>query len=145
VVRAEPAEGIAIRGAASEGGMKPHSNVLVAVEDDPAFQVLIRATLGEEPEMDIFDEMPATVDRAIEVAREVQPHLIILDHNLDGEMIGLSTAPKLKEVAPNAKILLFTAYDIEAEARREPAVDAFLRKDDVDQLLPTSHRLLGLE
>ena len=124
--------------------MTEHPNILVAIEDDPAFQVLIRATLGEEPELRLYDEMPASVDRAVEVTREVQPELIILDHNLDGEMVGLGAAPKLKEAAPDAKILLFTAYDIEAEARREPAVDAYLRKDDVDQLLPTSHRLLGL-
>jgi DNA-binding NarL/FixJ family response regulator len=125
--------------------MSEHSNILVAVEDDPAFQILIRATLGEASELDILEEMPATIDRALEVAREVQPELIILDHNLGGEMIGLSAAPKLKEVAPKAKILLFTSYDVEAEARREPAIDAFLRKDNVDQLLPTSARLLGLE
>jgi DNA-binding NarL/FixJ family response regulator len=123
--------------------MSEASNILVAVEDDPAFQVLIRVTLGEEPELTIFDEMPATIDRALEVAREVQPTLIILDHNLGGEMVGLSAAPKLKEASPNSKILLFTSYDIAAEAGREPAVDAFLRKDNVDQLLPTSNRLLG--
>ena len=120
-------------------------NILVAVEDDPAFQVLIRATLGETSELDILEEMPATIERALEVTREVQPKLIILDHNLGGKMIGLSAAPKLKEVAPDAKILLFTSYDIGAEARREPAVDAFLRKDNVDQLLATSNRLLGLD
>ena len=120
-------------------------SILVAIEDDPAFQVLIRATLSDTAELDILEEMPVTVERALEVAREVQPKLIILDHNLGGEMIGLGAAPKLKEAAPNAKILLFTSYDIEAEARREPAVDAFLRKDNVDQLLSTSNRLLGLE
>ena len=118
------------------------SHILVAVEDDPAFQVLIRATLGEESDMQILEEMPATIDRALEVAREIQPKLIILDHNLGGEMIGLSAAPRLKEAAPDAKILLFTSYDLEAEARREPAVDAYVRKDNVDQLLPTSQRLL---
>ena len=117
-------------------------NVLVAVEDDPAFQVLIRVTLGEG-EMDVFGEMPADIDRAIEVAREVQPKLIILDHNLGGEMVGVEAAPKLKEAAPNAKILLFTSYDVRAEAQREPAIDAFLHKDHIDQLLPTSRRLLA--
>jgi DNA-binding NarL/FixJ family response regulator len=125
--------------------MSVEPRVLVAVEDDPAFQVLIRATLGTEPDLDVLDEMPATVERALEVARAVQPKLIILDHNLGGEMVGIETAPKLKEAAPDAKILLFTAYDVEAEARREPAVDAFLRKDDVDELAPTSQRLLGLQ
>jgi hypothetical protein len=60
-------------------------------------------------------------------------------------MVGLSAAPQLKEAAPESKILLFTAYDLEAEARREPAVDAYLRKDEIGKLLPTAQRLLGLE
>lgn len=124
--------------------MSNEPSVLVAIEDDQAFQVLIRATLRSEPDLDVLDEMPTTVERALEVAREVQPNLIILDHNLGGEMVGIGAAPKLKEAAPDAKILLFTAYDVEAEARREPAVDAFLRKDDVDELVSTSQRLLGL-
>jgi DNA-binding NarL/FixJ family response regulator len=121
------------------------SRALVAVEDDPAFQVLIRATLTEDPRIDLCEEMPVSIDRALELAREVQPGLIILDHNLGGEMIGLGAAPRFKESAPQAKILLFTAFDLAAEAKREPAIDAFLRKDDVDQLLPTSRRLLGFE
>lgn len=119
--------------------------MLVAVEDDPAFQVLIRAALGEEPRLEICEEMPVTIDGALKLARQVHPRLIILDHNLGGEMVGLGAAPKLKEAAPGAKILLFTAYDVGDEARREPAVDAFLRKDDVEALLPTTRRLLGYE
>jgi DNA-binding NarL/FixJ family response regulator len=121
------------------------SRALVAVEDDPAFQVLIRATLGEDPRIKLLEEMPVSIDRALEVAREVQPTLIILDHNLGGEMVGLGAAPKFKEAAPEAKILLFTAYDVATEAKREPAIDAFVRKDDVSELLSTSRRLLGLE
>lgn len=118
------------------------AEVLVAVEDDPAFQILIRVMLGEG-ELSIFDEMPVSIDRAIEVARKLQPGLIILDHNLGGEMVGLSSAPRLKEAAPRAKILLFTSYDVRAEARREPAIDAFLHKDDVDKLLETARGLLA--
>lgn len=119
--------------------------MLVAVEDDPAFQVLIQAALAGESQIDIYEDMPATVEGALELARELQPALIILDHNLGGEMVGLGAAPKMKEAAPGAKILLFTAYDVGSEARREPAIDAFLRKDDVAELLPTSRRLLGIE
>lgn len=121
------------------------SRVLVAVEDDPAFQVLIQAALSGESGLDVSGEMPTTVEAALKVARRLQPALIILDHNLGGEMVGLGAAPKLKEAAPGAKILLFTAYDVAGQARAEPAIDAFLHKDDVPELLPTSRRLLGLQ
>jgi DNA-binding NarL/FixJ family response regulator len=119
-------------------------NDLVLVEDDADYRLLIRVTLGADPRFEMSGEAP-TVESGIELAREAHPSLIILDHNLEGEMVGLSAAPQLKEAAPESKILLFTAYDLEAEARREPAVDAYLRKDEIGKLLPTAQRLLGLE
>ena len=60
-------------------------------------------------------------------------------------MTGLVAAPLLKQAAPTTKILLFTAYDLAGEARAEPAVDAYLRKDHIHLLLATVKRLLGLE
>ena len=41
--------------------------------------------------------------------------------------MGLEAAPMLKEAAPHAKILLFTAFDMAHEAANEPAIDAFQR------------------
>jgi len=119
-------------------------NDLVMVEDDPDYRLLIRVAIGVDPRFEMSGEAPS-VETGIELAREAHPRLIILDHDLEGEMVGLSAAPKLKAAAPDAKILLFTAYDLEAEARREPAIDAYLRKDDIAKLLPTAQRLLGLE
>lgn len=119
-------------------------NDLVLVEDDPDYRLLIRVTIGVDPRFEMSGEAPS-VETGIELARDAHPRLIILDHDLEGEMVGLSAAPKLKAAAPDAKILLFTAYDLEAEARREPAIDAYLRKDNIGKLLPTAQRLLGLE
>lgn len=119
-------------------------NDLVMVEDDPDYRLLIRVAIGVDPRFEMSGEAPS-VETGIELAREAHPRLIILDHDLEGRMVGLSAAPKLKAAAPDAKILLFTAYDLEAEARREPAIDAYLRKDDIGKLLPTAQRLLGLE
>ncbi|MGH2691802.1 MAG: response regulator [Actinomycetota bacterium] len=118
--------------------------VLVAVEDDPDFQRLIRVTLGGEPRLKMAKDMPTSIESAVELAHELSPRLIVLDHNLQGKMVGLSGARKLKKAAPEAKILLFTAYDVAAEARRESAVDEYLHKDNVDQLLATALRLLEL-
>lgn len=124
--------------------MSAGRNDLVLVEDDPDYRLLIRVAIGVDPRFEMSGEAP-TVETGIELAREAHPRLIILDHDLEGEMVGLSAAPKLKAAAPDAKILLFTAYDLEAEARREPAIDAYLRKDEIGKLLPTAQRLLGLE
>lgn len=124
--------------------MSKEPRVLVAVEDDPDFQRLIRVTLSEDPRLSMAEDNPATIEDAVEVARELKPRLIVLDHNLQGKMVGLTGAKKLKEAAPEAKILLFTAYDVAAEARRESAIDEYLHKDDVGQLLETARRLVGL-
>jgi hypothetical protein len=59
--------------------------------------------------------------------------------------MGLQAAPAITQVAPEAAILLFTSHDLELEARREPAVDRFLLKRDISELVPTVREMLGLE
>ena len=58
--------------------------------------------------------------------------------------MGLEAAPLIKAVAPNAKILLFSAFDLKKEADAEPAIDAFLGKSDVGLLLKTVQWMLHL-
>lgn len=119
------------------------AKVLVIVEDEDDMRALIRALLAVDPRLDILGEATSAAE-AIEVARAVDPGLIVLDHFIDGPVTGLEAAPSLKEVAPAAKVLLFTAHDLSREARRSPAVDAFLAKDQPHKLLPTALRLLDL-
>lgn len=117
--------------------------VLMVVEDDLDMRLIIRITLEADPRLQIIGEA-GTAEEAIEIARNENPGLIILDNSLEGEMTGLEAAPILKDVAPHAKVLLFTAYDLRSEAKREPAIDAFLRKDHLKDLLPVILRLLDL-
>ena len=118
--------------------------VLVVVEDDHDMQRLIQLTLGVDSRLELSGTC-ATADEAVQMARELQPELIILDHFIDGNVMGLEAAPAIKAVAPDAAVLLFTSHDLELEARREPAVDEFLLKRDIGELMPTVQRLLGLE
>lgn len=115
---------------------------LVVVEDDAAMRTLIRFTLRGDPALQIVGEA-SSLDDAVERVRTAQPDLVILDHLLDGETTGLQAAPILKRAAPDAKVLLFTTYDLRNEAAREPTIDGFLRKTMVHELLPAVHRLLG--
>jgi two-component system nitrate/nitrite response regulator NarL len=120
------------------------TTVLVVVEDEPDMRLLIRTVLAAERDLQVAGEA-ADADTAIRAAAELQPALVVLDHGLDGSMTGLEAAPLLRAAAPHAKILLFTAYDMAAQVRAEPAIDAFLRKDRIGDLLVTVRRLLGRE
>jgi DNA-binding NarL/FixJ family response regulator len=121
--------------------------VLAIVEDDPDLRLLIRVTLEVEPEFEVAGEA-ASGDEALELLRKPQSEpvgLIILDHSLEGELTGLAVAPRLKELAPEARIILFTAYDhLREPAAAEPAIDAFLLKTSIAELLPLARQVTGL-
>ena len=124
--------------------MEEKARVLVVVEDEEDIRMLIRLLLRDDPRIELFGEA-SSAREAIELARSAHPGLIILDHSIDGDIMGLQAAPLLKEAAPDAKILLFTAFDLQKEAEAEPAVDAFLSKSNMDRLLPTVQTMLDLE
>lgn len=118
--------------------------VFVVVEDEPDMRMLISMMLAKDDRLELLGEA-ASAEEALAVVGSLEPGLIVLDHGIEGDIMGLEAAPLLKAKAPNAKILLFTAFDMSREAAGEPAVDGYLRKDRIDQLLPTVLRLLDLD
>lgn len=118
--------------------------VLTVVEDDVGMRVLIQELLSDDDRLDMTPAA-ATLDEAVELARTTQPALVILDHYIEGDIMGLEAAPMLKKAAPDCKILLFTSHDLTVEASREPAIDDILLKRNFDKLLPTVQALLGLD
>jgi DNA-binding NarL/FixJ family response regulator len=121
-------------------------SVLMVVEDDQDMRTLVHVMLSREPRLKLCGEA-TSAEAALELLDELDTTLglVILDQGLDGAMTGLEAAPLIKEKAPEAKVLLFTAYDLRAEAAQEPAVDEFRRKDKIFVLVPTVRRLLGLD
>lgn len=117
--------------------------VMMVVEDNADMQMLIELTLGADTRLDVTGRA-STASDAIELAKEMQPDLIVLDHFIFGDTMGLEAAPEIKQAAPGAVILLFSSHDLTTEASREPAVDEFLFKNNISDLLPTVQRLLGL-
>ena len=118
--------------------------LLVVVEDEVDVRMLIKLRLAQDPRIEVIGEA-ASAAQAVELARITKPELVILDHSIEGDIMGLQAAPLVKAASPGTKILLFTAYDMRAEAAAEPAVDAFLSKRDFTSLLDTVRTLLGLE
>jgi DNA-binding NarL/FixJ family response regulator len=117
--------------------------VLVVVEDDPDVQFLIETVFSEDGRFTVGG-VAASAEEALELTRTTEPGIIVLDHGLAGALTGLAAAPQFKAVAPYAKIILFTAHaELRHPAADEPAIDAFLLKTDISQLLPLAQRLAG--
>lgn len=116
--------------------------VLIAVEDDADMRLLIRLQLRSAADLELISEV-ATADAAVEAAREHQPELVILDHFIEGQVMGLQAAPMIKEAAPGAKILLFTDHELSVEAAREPAIHTYLPKQRLSELLDVVQAMLA--
>jgi two-component system, NtrC family, nitrogen regulation response regulator GlnG len=118
--------------------------VLAVVEDDPDIQFLIQTVFLMDKRFSVVGGA-ASAEEGFELVRTTEPRLIVLDHGLAGELTGLEAAPRFKELAPQAKIILFTAHgELRIPADAEPAIDTFLLKTDIEQLLALAQRLTGL-
>ena len=118
---------------------------LAVIEDDPDVQLLIETIFSMDSRFSAANAAE-TAEEALESARKTEPGIIVLDHGLAGSLTGLDPAPLLKELAPRAKIILFTApAELQTRATAEPAVDAFLLKTDPTRFLPLAQRLTGLD
>ena len=118
--------------------------VFVVVEDDPDVQFLVEAIFSMDARFTLAGVV-ASAEDGLEVARTSQPGIIVLDHGLSGQLTGLDGAPRIKELAPQAKIIMFTAHaDLKDRADHEPAIDGFVLKTESSQLLPLAQRLTGL-
>ena len=118
--------------------------VLVVVEDDPDVQFLVETVFSMDSRFTLA-AVAASAEEALESLRAAQPGIIVLDHGLSGQLTGLDAAPRLKKLAPQAKIIMFTSHaDLKARADDEPAIDGFVLKTESTQLLPLAQRLTGL-
>ncbi len=114
------------------------------IEDNHDFQLLIQLKLKGEPRLK-FGGAATNAIEAVELVRSTDCKLLILDHFIEGEIMGLAAAPLIKAANPEIKIILFTSHDLASEASREPTIDAYLQKKDLNKLLPTILRLLGMD
>jgi DNA-binding NarL/FixJ family response regulator len=127
-------------GAGADGSAK----ILVVIEDDPDVQFLIEAIFAMDPRFSIA-HVATSAEEALQEQPSSEPGIIVLDHGLAGPLPGLAAAPLLKERAPQAKIIMFTAHAaLQARAVKEPSIDAFLLKTESEKLLPLAQQLTGL-
>jgi DNA-binding NarL/FixJ family response regulator len=125
-------------------GSPSSAKILVVIEDDPDVQFLIEAIFAMDPRFSV-SHVAKSAEEALEAPPTSEPGIIVLDHGLAGPLPGLAAAPLLKERAPEAKIIMFTAHAaLQARADNEPNIDAFLLKTESEKLLPLAQQLTGL-
>lgn len=117
--------------------------VLLA-DDDPALRRLIGTTLGTND----FDLLQAVDgEEALQIAREQQPELILLDVNMP-KLDGFAVCRTLKRdpQTSSIKVVILTARSTEddrASARAVGADDYFVKPFSPVQLLNKVYALLG--
>ena len=117
------------------------SRVLL-VEDDEAVRDVIAILLETEPGLELVGTT-GSAEEALELVAACAPDLVLLDNQLQGPLTGIQVAPALKELAPSVVVLLCTALDLHKAASDEPAIDGYLRKDDLASLVDVVRQLLG--
>lgn len=117
---------------------------VLIVEDEADIQSLIATIFSMDPRFSVAG-LAETAEKALDLARKTQLEIIVLDDRLAGALTGVEAVPELKEAAPGAKIILFTAHaDVQARIVKQPDVDAFLLKTDTGELLPLAQQLTNM-
>lgn len=82
---------------------------ILVVDDHPVIRQGLVAMLSAQPDFEVVDEA-ANGYEVVEKAAALLPDIILLDLDMP-EMGGLEALTRLPEVAPEARVLVFTAYN----------------------------------
>jgi DNA-binding NarL/FixJ family response regulator len=117
----------------------------VLIADDKAdIRLLLAARLGLDPELEVVGEASNGAE-AITKVGELQPAALILDLQMP-VMSGEEAIPILRSLAPELRILVFSAYvGVEKDLSGSWCPDAEIAKGgDLTLLVREVHRLLGV-
>jgi CheY-like chemotaxis protein len=97
------------------------SRTVLVVEDVPELSHLLELTLELD---DRFTPVATATsgEDALQKAADHQPDSIVLDVSIDGFEDGIDILPRLRDVVPSARIIVFTAHG--NLAHQERALDA---------------------
>lgn len=84
---------------------------VLVVDDHPVVREGLEAILEDDPEFQVAGSVGSAED-AIAAAPRSLPDIILLDLELPG-MSGVDAIPKIAGVAPDARVIVLTAYDTE--------------------------------
>jgi DNA-binding NarL/FixJ family response regulator len=115
---------------------------ILIVDDHALLRAGLRGTLEREPGIAVVGEAD-TAERAVMLARKLQPDLILLDLLLPRQS-GYDALPELAEVAPDARVLVVSSQAAPSSVRRALSAGAagYLPKRASDGELVAAIRLV---
>jgi two-component system response regulator DesR len=102
---------------------------VVLVEDNDVFREALELMLEVTPDIRVVAAV-GDGEAALEVCRQVRPHVVVVDYRLPG-LDGVQTTTALRDVCPEAAVVVLTAIAEpgEIQALRDAGAVACLRKD----------------
>jgi DNA-binding NarL/FixJ family response regulator len=103
---------------------------VLLVDDNPVARRVVRQVLEKESQLRICGEADDGRE-ALDKAKLLQPDIVILDLSMP-RMGGLEAAPQIRNLPPDACLILFTLYgneEIEGVAKQAD-IDAVISKAD---------------
>ena len=101
---------------------KPNKIRILLVDDHAIVRKGLAMVLRLEPDIDVVGKAESG-EKAIELAKTLQPDLVLLDFVMDG-MNGEQTAAQLRIVSPQTRILMLTGVDLDDRVLKMLATDA---------------------
>ena len=89
---------------------------VLIVDDHELLRAALRSRLEREPGIAVVGEAD-TAERAVLLARKLQPDLVVLDLLLPRKS-GADVIPELAEVAPAARVLIVSSQSAPSSVRR---------------------------
>jgi DNA-binding NarL/FixJ family response regulator len=99
---------------------------ILIVDDSLSFRMGMRALLEIQPDMQEVGMAP-NGHKAMEMADELQPDLVLLDAQMP-DLTGIEVTRMIKSRWPNVKVILMTMYSDYRSKSIEAGADAFLTK-----------------
>jgi NarL family two-component system response regulator LiaR len=109
---------------------------LLVVDDQTVVREGLVAILANYPEIEVIGQA-ADGNQALEIVKQAKPNVVLLDMVMPG-LDGLATIPKIREIAPNARILVVTGFaesDRVYQAIKAGALGYILKDATREQLL----------
>jgi two-component system invasion response regulator UvrY len=110
----------------------PAAPVRVLIVDDQApFRAAARAVIARVQGFDLAAEATSG-EEAVEVARALRPHLVLMDINM-GAMDGLEATRLITDELPDTMVVLVSTYQIDdmPPSARQCGAAAYLNKDEL--------------
>lgn len=89
---------------------------ILLVDDHAVLRAGLRRLLEDQPDLTVAGEAGMAAE-AIELAGRLQPDVILLDLGMPG-LGGLEALPRLRQAAPEARLLVLTMHDDEGYVRQ---------------------------